>query len=318
MGKLDSISARAIFSVIVLIGLLYMPLPVFSQSVSDNQNLILNGGFEGGFQAEHGVGYEWGAFSNGGALVGWQPDSWPKVVVADQYAQMIEIKNAAKQNRYAGIFQTVSVVPGEAYQLSIKGVIRSSEGDIELSDYGYRLQYAIDYNGDTAWELLPAKAWVELPWDEQPLAAAEDTVYRRDSYQTTITARGESLTLFIRGWKKWGDNGTGIFDLDEISLVGPGSGGIKTSTVNVSAETDAPEAAEFAPPAAETAGEADQNSEGISPDSAPAAENSQLPVSGYGSDENVRYLIFSSVILLLVLFIGAIVATMRQRQPVEE
>ncbi len=301
MGKLDSIFARVVFSSIVIIGLLYMPLPVFSQSVADTQNLILNGDFEAGFQAEHGVGYEWGAFSNGGALVGWQPDSWEKVTAAGEYAQMIEIKDSTEQNRYAGIFQTVAVLPGETYQLTIQAVVRSSEGDITLSDYGYRLQYAIDYSGNTAWELLPAEAWVELPWDEQPLKSSVDTVYRRDSYQTTVTAQGETLTLFIRGWKKWVNNGVGLFDLDEISLTGPAPAGFE-------AQSTAVDAAEFSPPA-----ETDSHSE-----AAPSAENSPLPVSGYGSDGNVNYLIFSSATLLLVLFIGAIVSTMRQRLPVEE
>jgi hypothetical protein len=40
-------------------------------------------------------------------------------------------------------------------------------------------------------------------------------------------------------------------------------------------------------------------------------------VSGYGNDPSVNYLIISSALLLLVLFVGAIVSTMRQRNPVD-
>ncbi len=217
----DSIGFRIIFSIILIVGLLYIPTPAFSQDSPNIQNLILNGGFEEGFQSEFGIGYGWGGFSNGNATVGWNADTWQKVVIAGQNAQMIEIKNATERDRYAGIYQTVSVVPGQQYKLAINGLVRSDEGDIQLSDYGYRLQYAVDYEGGTAWELIDNEAWGELPWDEQPLYDSLDETYRFDTFETTLTARGDKLTLFIRGWKKWINNGSGIFNLDEISLVGP-------------------------------------------------------------------------------------------------
>ncbi len=72
-------------------------------------------------------------------------------------------------------------MPGEQYKLTLKGLVRSEEGDVSVSDYGYRLQYAIDYNGDTAWELLDSDAWQELPWDEQPLTLSDGASYRKPS-----------------------------------------------------------------------------------------------------------------------------------------
>ena len=192
-----------------------------AQQDSNLQNLIVNGGFEEGFQGEFGVGYGWGGFSNGNAVVGWSADSWDKVVAAGQYAQLIEIKNATDRDRYAGIYQTVPVVAGQQYRLTIKGLIRSEEGSIEVSDFGYRLQYGIDYNGGASWELMKDADWVEIPWDEQPLAEPPDGAYRLDVFETTITARSDQLTLFIRGWKKWLNDGSGIYNLDEINLVGP-------------------------------------------------------------------------------------------------
>ncbi len=329
MVKLDSIALRAIFSLMLLLGLFYLPAPAFSQDNAVSQNLILNGGFEEGFQGDFGVAYGWGGFSNGNAVVGWNGDSWDQVVVAGQNAQMIEIKDATELNRYAGIYQTVSVIPGEQYRLTINGLIRSTEGDIRASDYGYRLQYAIDYDGGTTWELLDDEAWVELPWDEQPLNLPIGAAYRNDRYQATITAKGNQLTLFIRGWKKWINNGSGIFDLDELSLVGPAPTSFQASPLQAAAVSNSISAATevHADSPVElvlaeidsAAAEPTQPELAAQPDEVvPQVEGSQLPVSGQAADESVQYIIISSGILLLVLFVGAVTATMRQRNPVEQ
>lgn len=334
MVKVDSIGFRAIFSFVVILGLFYLPAPAFSQDEAIVQNVILNGGFEEGFQGEFGVAYSWGGFSNGNAVVGWNSDTWDKVVIAGQNAQMIEIKDTAELNRYAGIYQTVPVVPGKQYKLTIKGLIRSTEGDIHVSDYGYRLQYALDYEGGTTWELVGDESWVELPWDEQPLHDPTGS-YRIGTYETTITAKSDQLTVFIRAWKKWINNGSGIFDLDEISLVGPAPAGFQPPQAQAAAVGNSVSATSdkqfdvSSEQATSNSGEAvtgqaqpeiapQVNISAESVEAAPQVESSQLPVSGQGTDDSVGYIIFSSGLLLLILFIGAIAATMRQRNPLEQ
>ena len=338
MVKLDSIWLRAIFSLGLMVSLFYMPAPAFSQDDETAQNLIVNGGFEEGFQGEFGVGYGWGGFSNGNAIVGWNGDTWDKVVVAGENAQLIEIKDATELNRYAGIFQTIPVVPGEQYKLTINGLIRSTEGNIRVSDYGYRLQYAIDQEGGTTWELLGDEAWVELPWDEQPLTEPSASAYQIDTYETTITAKNDQLTLFIRGWKKWINNGSGIFDLDEIGLVGLAPAGfqapqaqvaaVENSTVTTAeteAMADAPsssvqastDANDLTTEQTQTESSPDMNVSTQSGEALPQVESSQLPVSGQGQDEAVNYIVISSGLLLLILFVGAVMATMRQRNPAD-
>ena len=231
----NDINTRILFSLVLIIGLLYIPSPVFSQQSPELQDLIVNGNFDEGFQ-DFGVGYGWGAFSNGQAVVGWSTDTWDKVVPTGQTsAQMIEIKDAQEINRYAGIYQTITVVPGAQYKLTLKGLIRSTEGDIAVSDYGYRLQVGVDQNGGTAWELVPDKDWRELTWDEQALFDPDGGLYRFDTHESTITAQGKQLTLFIRGWKKWINNGSGIFDIQEVSLVGPAPAGAETPLVQPAA-----------------------------------------------------------------------------------
>jgi hypothetical protein len=363
MTKLDSKWLKGIFSLVLIVGLLGSPAPALSQDDASIRDIIVNGGFEEGFQDGFGVAFGWGGFSNGEAVVGWGADTWDKVVVAGQTAQMIEIKNATNRDRFAGIYQTVSVVPGQQYKLTINGLVRSEEGDLTVSDYGYRLQYAIDPDGGTAWELLGDAAWIELNWDEQPLAAPPEGGYRHGSFETTVTATGDRLTLFIRGWKKWLNNGSGIFDLDEISLVGPAPAGVdvpevQTASVGGAAQTDdatsisndaavqsehganiESEPAEVEEPAAQpdaTESESVPQSEDTSgttapqdeaapaqPDtsqptpSAPDNTSTQLPVSGRGEDGSIKFVIMSGAALLLILFAGAIVATVKQRNPVE-
>ncbi|RME79469.1 MAG: hypothetical protein D6784_00670 [Chloroflexi bacterium] len=319
--KLESLAVRAVLSLAVLVGLLNLPAPAMSQDNNPVQNVLVNGDFEAGFQEAYQLALGWGGFSNGNAVVGFQDDTWEAVVVSGEHAQMIEIRDSMELNRYAGIYQTVNVTPGVPYTLTLHGLIRSTEGDINLSDYGYRLQYAVDYSGGTAWELLDEEAWVELPWDEQPLADPPGGEYRLDTYQTTITPTGKNLTLFIRAWKKWANNGTGIFDLDSISLVGPAPSPFDISAAEAAVVTSAPaeNAPASAPPAAPAEDEAaetpaDQSlSTSVGPATAPPVEDTRLPVSGRGANEHVSYLIASSILLLLALFVGAVTATMRER-----
>ena len=113
-SKANSLRLAIVGTIAVILLLIYLPAPAYSQQgeASRIQDLIVNGGFEGGFQEEYGIGYGWGGFSNGNAVVGWSFDDWSPVVADGSYSQQIQIKDALDQNRYAGIYQTVSVVPG--------------------------------------------------------------------------------------------------------------------------------------------------------------------------------------------------------------
>lgn len=342
MLKRNQLSFRTIFSSLLLVGvwLVISTLPALSQQQpNEPQNLIINGGFEQGFQDNFGVGYGWGAFSNGNATVGWSADTWEEVIVNGKYAQLIEIKNASDRDRVAGIYQTVAVVPGQQYKLTIKGLVRSKEGDIKVSDYGYRLQYGVDYDGGTAWELLPEQNWQELPWDEQPLTASDAGTYRFDTFEITLTVTSDKLTLFIRAWKKWLNNGSGLYDLDEISLVGPAPESFQAAPGQVAAvgNSDSPTEAELVSPdpslqtsehAADLA-PAESPTVAAPPTSAPAivatppgsvpapATSQQLPVSGQGDEWSINYIVVLGVMVLLALLVSAIATTVRRRYPVE-
>jgi hypothetical protein len=304
------------------------PAPALSQQAGPNvENLVINGGFEQGFQEQFGVAYGWGGFSNGSAVVGWNSETWEKAVAAGQYAQFFEIKQAKERDRYAGIYQTIHVVPGQQYKLTLKGLIRSEEGDISASDYGYRLQYAIDGDGGTAWELVNSDDWREIPWDEQPLYAPDEAVYRLDTFETTITASSDKLTLFIRGWKKWINDGSGVFNLDEISLVGPAPAAFQAPAAQAVA---AGSSARPDPEEDTTGGEMAEQDRALNPEQSPVTAESilqsrltpqetesALPVSGHGRDDSINYVLVAGVLLLAALFGNAFAATKRQRNSVE-
>ncbi len=66
-----------------------------------------------------------------------------------EHSQLIEINTSchgsSQSDRYAGIYQTVAVVPGETYELSLHGMLRALEDDPDRGSYSYRVQYGIDY-----------------------------------------------------------------------------------------------------------------------------------------------------------------------------
>jgi Zn/Cd-binding protein ZinT len=184
---------------------------------------LANGNFESGFSATPVgfVGKHWNWFHNGGeATYGFYDDTWAPVVYDGKHSQLLEINTYCRAgsdpDRYSGIYQTVAVVPGENYDLTIRGMLRALEDDPDRANYSYRVQYGIDYNGGNDWKAVAD--WHELPWD---------TVYPRlspgsmASFSTTVKATSDRLTLFIRVWKKWGTAQRELdVNLDGISLRG--------------------------------------------------------------------------------------------------
>jgi hypothetical protein len=184
---------------------------------------LANGGFEEGFHTTPAglVGNGWGWFDNGGAAkYGFYDDTWEPVVAGGSHSQLIEINTfglgVSEPDRYAGIYQQVAVVPGEHYDFSLQGMLRAMEDDPDRSGYNYRVQVGVDYSGGTDWTAVTN--WVELPWD---------TVYPRlspgtmSTYNTTLQASTNRLTIFIRAWKKWGTTDRELdVNLDAISLKG--------------------------------------------------------------------------------------------------
>jgi hypothetical protein len=199
------------------------------QATAAPVNVIVNGGFEDGFVQGQGVGVGWGRFESGTAMAGWYDDTWTKVVFEGKHAQLLELKNAKVQDaNFVGILQTVNVVPGASYVLTLHGLIRSDEGSPDISHGGYKMQYGFDFTGGIDWK-SPNIQWVELPWNDQPRQdPTGQNVYEMDSATANVTATAGKLTLFIRGQKKWPDGLEGNYDIDGVSLVGAQAGATAT------------------------------------------------------------------------------------------
>ncbi len=175
---------------------------------------VQNGSFEDGFEA-HSVGLGWTPFTNGAAVFEFLEETWPPAVFDGERAQRIQVREAVQPDRYAGIYQTVDVLPGQTYELTLHGQIRTGQGDIQVSQYGYRMQLGIDYDGGQDWTAVDD--WIELPWDEQRFDSEFLFFY---DYAMPVLATGSRLTIFIRSWNKWPDPGPAEYTLDAISLTG--------------------------------------------------------------------------------------------------
>ena len=197
------------------------PIPRPSSQIG---NVLRNGDFEQGLQP-NGVGLGWGPFNNSSALFSFHTDDWPSVTGDGELTQFMRMRNAELPDRYLGIYQTANVLPGQTYTLSIRGLVRTNAGNVEHTNYGYRLEVGFDLLGGQNWKVV--QDWIELPWDEQ-LRLEEE--FRVDEFSTVVTAGSDRLTVFVRAWKKWADAGEGAYDVDDIRLVGP------TLTVAASSE----------------------------------------------------------------------------------
>jgi parallel beta-helix repeat protein len=185
-----------------------------------------NGSFEEGFTfvpgVAEGVANGWQYFDNGEASYGWYDDTWPLVVANGKHAQLIEIDDAAQPDRYAGIFQTMYVCPGQPHELHLKGLVRTEEGSGEASQFGHALQVGFGYEGQTDWRTVTD--WITLPFEEQPRTGPADGVaFNMGEYHTTVTPTGTRLTLFIRAVKKFPGQTEANYDVDAVSLIPIGS-----------------------------------------------------------------------------------------------
>ncbi|MDY7040011.1 MAG: hypothetical protein SVX38_04030 [Chloroflexota bacterium] len=182
--------------------------------------LLVNGDFEEPFTPQ-GTGTGWEKFDNGGGVqFFWGDNDWLPAVAHGEHSQGMKLTDMVEADRYIGVYQTVSVVPGQTYTLTVQGLIRSTEAND--GSYGHRMQWGIDPQGGTDWEAV--SEWIDLTWDDQPFDLASPEM---GSYATSITAESESLTLFIRGWSKWPVKySRSEFFVDNASLTGLKSGAV--------------------------------------------------------------------------------------------
>lgn len=228
----SAIQRWVLVTIALLLGLSLFAITNVASTQASNVNVLANGNFEDGFTARPGCGYVgtgWGCFTNGGgANYGFYQDNWGPVVANGASSQLIEINTKGgfhpDHDRYAGIYQTVSVVDWAEYTLDLKGMIRSTE--LDGDPWRHRVQVGWSHGSTADWSKV--NNWQDVGWD---------TYYPRtspgafSSYSTKIKAESSHLTVYIRVWKKWGVPEQELdVNLDAISLTGPFSGSKPAAT----------------------------------------------------------------------------------------
>lgn len=212
-------------------GYSYPPVPA---GACVGPNLVYNGDFERGFNAVSvgKVGNSWGYFTNGGgANYGFYDDEWYRVRSDGAHSQLIEIntKNIypVDNDRYAGIYQYITGLhPGVTYDLTVRGLLRG-EGN-EDDPYRFEAQWGFmpGYNGE--WSTV--NNWTAMNFG--PISKRTDPAPLA-TYSAKFVAQSTDITLFIRGWKKWGVPQVEMdFNIDGVSLVSCGGRGGPVKPVN--------------------------------------------------------------------------------------
>lgn len=122
---------------------------------------------------------------------------WKGNVNSGESAQEITFAYVGVQ---AGIFKSVPTTPGHRYSVSAFMKREFSPAKLEMA-------LGLDPGGGTDWQ-APGVQW--FPWDED-----KDDAWAKT--EETITAAGESLTIFIKGSHPYPEPG-GTLRLDSISI----------------------------------------------------------------------------------------------------
>lgn len=182
-------------------------------------NRLSNGSFEEGF-APNGVGLGWTAFNNGGSAdYIYRDDTAARFAADGTHSQFLRISTLdyfdTEPDRYSGIYQTVAVVPGNPYTLTLSGMLRVLANDVDKNNWSYVVQWGVDPLGGAEWRKV---AWNDVPWST---TYGEDETGALSKFTTTVNAASDKLTIFIRAVKKWPTRYRVLFvNLDAISLTG--------------------------------------------------------------------------------------------------
>ncbi len=238
-------------------------------------NVIKNGDFDKPWEFMNGVAPDWNPYDNGLANFGWYDEQWAEAVRKGRgHAQLLEIHETEPNalDRTIAIYQTVDVASNAQYELTIYAIMRTDAALPDRNKYEYEMHWGIDPWGEGNYGNV--ETWAPMPLTEQNrigsnAAYPEDIplLYERITGTVRTGANTNSITLFIRGLKKFSYGTEVDFDIDDVSLVGPPPG-IVLPAAHVSQSQPAPSA----PVTTETAAADDVV--------APAEETNILPPSG--------------------------------------
>jgi LysM repeat protein len=133
------------------------------------------------------------------------------------HSQLIEIntKNLfpVENDRYAGIYQYITgLQPGVTYEFAMNGLLRG-EGN-EEDPYRFAAQWGYTPGYNATWQGV--SNWTEMNFG--PISKRTDPA-ALVRYTAKFVAQTSDVTLFIRGWKKWGiPNVEMDFNIDGVQV----------------------------------------------------------------------------------------------------
>lgn len=193
--------------------LVFLAVPAFPLFFAPQEQLV-NGSFEEGFD-DHGVAHGWYAFDHGGgAGYAWSAESALALLRDGKSGQAVHLVTPADGRSGAGVFQTLSLIPGETYRLSLHAGIVLDAAHADDGGEGFQLQWGIDPTGKADRRAVPE--WMDIPMGRPTPRSSPDPLR---PYITTFTAPAGDITLFFRIWDRWGIPGrSAAFILDAVSV----------------------------------------------------------------------------------------------------
>jgi hypothetical protein len=195
------------------------PYPPGAPLVCDGPNLLRNGGFEQGFQS-NGVARSWTAFDDGGgAKFSYSSDAWAPVVSEGKYSQLlridtIDIAGPAQINRISGIYQTVRLLPGYIYEMSVDAMMRERTEQPREDPYRKMVGWGYSRNGGTDLAAASFGEWLPLR-DIYPMFQPG----KMQSCRTRFEAPSRDVTIWLYAIKKWATLGRELnVNLDNATL----------------------------------------------------------------------------------------------------
>jgi PKD repeat protein len=165
---------------------------------------LVNGGFEEG-QLSDGAGSGWTAYASSGYDAVFEVVN--DVFAEGSNAQQVLSPQPSTNDRFAGVYQTISTAAGETY--TVRASNRTQFPGGHAWDHIARL--GLDRSGATD-SRAGSVEWIEFD-------SAKDVWHQ---IQLETTATGATMTVFLESWRKWASGGHSLTWFDGVEVEGAG------------------------------------------------------------------------------------------------
>jgi hypothetical protein len=214
--------------------------PVF-KSLANADNLITNGNFEADYYGAPELGFEppetgfiptsWNWFKSQAygkyniyaneSFALQCPDDF-RLFTNSDLSLSLHMQSTDQPDARLGIYQSVTVTPGQQYLFSMKGAIQAQAG-ASSPDINNHVELLFDQSGGSDWQAIAHEKWTRVPWREQELefktsGPDDPDLATIETYYTIVKPTANRMTIFIDAWRRWPNWRTTIFTFDCVAL----------------------------------------------------------------------------------------------------